>query len=245
MIEAVDAGVDLLRAGQFADDVARLGHAQDTPRRVARDPTVLPAAVVDAGSHRDDRAAASVLDDQRRDQLRRDQRLIGEEDDDLGGLGRDGGKRRADSVPGAELLLLHREDEPVAPVEMPPQLRGIMADHDDGLRGRAPLRRLEHGVDHRATGDGMEELGEARMHPFPLTGGQDNGGALAFYSRGRWGLVGIRRGYGARRSCGFGRHRALPIRLLIHGHNDPGHAFCWRIIDAARAIIGWRARIRT
>ncbi len=235
----MDAGIDFLRAGQLADDVTRLGHAQDAPRAIARDPPVLPAGMVDTGGHRDDRAAAPVLAEERSDRFLGDQRLIGEEHNDLGDLGRDRTERRADRVARAELLLLHREDQPIAPIEVRLELLGVMADHDDRLRGRATLRRLEHGVDHRAAGDGVEELREARMHPLPLPGGEDNGGTATLCLRGRWRLVGIRRRCGAQRGFGFGRHRALPDSSIIAGHSDPSHAFCWRRInDWQRGVAG-------
>ncbi len=76
-------------------------------------------------------------------------------------------------VPGAELLLLHRDLDPGG--QGVADDLGAVADDHHRVRDSAPVEGVEDPADHRATGERVHHLRQCRPHPGSLAGGEDDG----------------------------------------------------------------------
>ena len=209
-----------------------LDHGGHRAARVPDDAPIAVRGVEVGGEDRDGVAGALVLRDQRSQRLTGEQRdvAVGHDDDpaDLGQVA----QGAVHGVTGAALLVLHdcgslgRDLGQMCLDLVPP-----VAHDDDEVVGTERSRGNHGVVDQAAAADGVQDLGDRRLHPGPLAGGEDDHG-------GRSGGAHARKRSSARRSGAWLR---LPAPRRRFQRN-------WMHLRPCRATVtldGSRARIRT
>jgi hypothetical protein len=100
------------------------------------------------------------------------QRDVDREKDDVGLLITQGTGRAQKGVPRPELWLLESVGDPVA--DMFPHFPGPMTNHNDEPLGLESPSGFYHVIDHGPAENRMQSLGQVRLHPRSLPGGEDD-----------------------------------------------------------------------
>jgi hypothetical protein len=172
--ERVDAAVDFPDAALVAGGVPLLDDALHLAGRVAHNAAVPVRLVDDRGQNRGGGALARVRLEQAFQGVRFEERDVGVQQQHRARLPRQHRLGLEQRVAGAELRRLQDELEAGPPRQRSPHLVLAVSDHEHGLFGVERVHGVEHVLDHRAAGDGMEDLGPVRLHPGAFPGGEDD-----------------------------------------------------------------------
>ena len=170
-VEGVDAGVDLVDLELLGRRVLLLDDAQHLPAVVAANHAAQALGIegvdADEGHHR---SAGPPQVDQLRQQIRVHQGHVAGEDEHLGHVRRRDRERGPDRVRRAQWRLL--EGEVGAIGEDLGDRRGRRRVDDQRPAMARVLRRVQHVGQHGAAAQLVEDLGLARLHARPETGGE-------------------------------------------------------------------------
>ena len=167
--EHVDRGVDLAQVELVRRRVGSFDDARQPSRSVAHEPAVRTRIRRLEGEHRRGGALAAMRGHKLTQDVRREQRRVAREHEDVPVGRSELRSRRADRIAGAERRLLDRDVETIEGVR-----RRGRRDDDDRLRARL-LRRRQHPVDDPPAEQRMQVLRRGRPHAGPEPGGHHDG----------------------------------------------------------------------
>ena len=162
----------LLRRGvELLDDV------REVPVAVAHDAAVAERVGQDGRRQRQGGISVAMRCEQILERRAADERQVAGEHDHVAVVRQLAG-RHLDRVAGAELFLLLDEDDAIIACHTAERLHDellAVPDDDDDLVGPGLERRVEQVPEHRPPAHLVQRLGQRRLHPRALAGGEDDG----------------------------------------------------------------------
>ena len=179
-VERVDAGVDLADRLLGRRRVLLLDDRVHGAVGTADDAAVAGRLVELRGQHGHGVALLGVVVDERAQGLGGEQRDVAVGHDDGAGQVGQLGERALHGVTGAALLVLHRRTHLGGDLaEVGDHLVAAVADDDNEMFGVERFGRLDRVADQASSADGVQHLGDRRLHPGALARGEDHHGGRA------------------------------------------------------------------